>query len=318
MIAEVVQRKLPGSIQILLSRLPQDETWPTIMAEVINDCWNFDSTKRPIVTNLIGVITYKSNELAERSTKRPRIPAGGAKRNSWVLTELARENIIPNPVMSLRGKKLKVVLCLCSPRKLTSLAFLYREYPGAPSMLHSKGEWAGTRRNLFDRLKFGSHSQKGEERGTRSPVSKEPRPMSSIPASRVDKAPDNTFETIDIGVHWSNRSPSWPAENTPSKRSPISPSYPPSPQLPPLILECNPPINVSDEMEQDDHSGWLRKRGEIFKIWTLWYFVLKGPNLYCFERPGVGQIERHNTGLIAEYNGLVYCFRTQRSRATLA
>ncbi|KAG8950767.1 hypothetical protein FRC04_007186 [Tulasnella sp. 424] len=50
--------KAPGSIQVLLSRLTGDEKWPITLSEVINDCWNFDSSKRPTVAMLIGATKY--------------------------------------------------------------------------------------------------------------------------------------------------------------------------------------------------------------------------------------------------------------------
>ncbi|KAG8974624.1 hypothetical protein FRC05_007100 [Tulasnella sp. 425] len=73
-IAAMLRSNSPGSIQVLLSQLPPDEKWPTMLSEAINDCWNFDSSKRPSATTLIEVTKYPSNKLAGRSTELSLIP----------------------------------------------------------------------------------------------------------------------------------------------------------------------------------------------------------------------------------------------------
>lgn len=37
---------------------------------------------------------------------------------------------------------------------------------------------------------------------------------------------------------------------------------------------------ILDQIGEPDYEGWLRKKGDRMNIWTLRYFVLKGPHLY--------------------------------------
>lgn len=109
MIAGVLQGKVPGSIQVLLSQLPQDETWPTILSAAITDCWNFDASERPFITMLIEATKCPSNELFDRSIEFPIVSTGEAERDSWVLAELLPGDIVPDPSMPPEGDKLEVV-----------------------------------------------------------------------------------------------------------------------------------------------------------------------------------------------------------------
>ncbi|KAG8950766.1 hypothetical protein FRC04_007185 [Tulasnella sp. 424] len=77
MSVEMHLRKAPGSIQVLLSRLPRDEKWPITLSEVINDCWNFDSSERPTVAKLIGATKYPiSRNFVDPPSSRSKSPVG--------------------------------------------------------------------------------------------------------------------------------------------------------------------------------------------------------------------------------------------------
>ncbi|KAF8324573.1 uncharacterized protein EI90DRAFT_3075110 [Cantharellus anzutake] len=80
------------------------------------------------------------------------------------------------------------------------------------------------------------------------------------------------------------------AEDKPRKILEVSPTEkPPANANGPVILKSDK--SFLEQIEEFDHDGWMRKKGERYNTWKLRYFVLKGPHLYYLRGKGEAKIK---------------------------
>lgn len=117
-VVKMVEQRIPGSPEVLLARLPPNETSSTRLSETIIGCWDFKPIKRPSVATLVEVCDCLSDELADSSTGALLRLDGRAEHNSSAVPKSDDADVA---AVQLLGDNMKVPVCLWAVRRLMSI-----------------------------------------------------------------------------------------------------------------------------------------------------------------------------------------------------